>query len=50
PKNADANSPGFKCTYTEFPDHPLRSKREPCGSELLVKVPVTDRYIWRPKM
>ncbi|CAG8804544.1 750_t:CDS:2, partial [Dentiscutata erythropus] len=49
-KNADTNSPGFKCTHTEFPDYPLWSKREPCGSELLVKVPVTDGYIWRPKM
>ncbi|CAG8812684.1 21791_t:CDS:2, partial [Dentiscutata erythropus] len=50
PKNADANSPGFKCTHTEFSNHPLRSKREPCGSKLLVKVPVTDGYIWYPKM
>jgi hypothetical protein len=41
---------GFKCTNVEFPNHPIQSRRGPCGSELLTKVPANNRYIWRPKM
>ncbi|CAG8568354.1 7718_t:CDS:2, partial [Dentiscutata heterogama] len=40
----------FKCTYAEFPNHPLQTKRQPCGFEVLIKIPVSDGYIWRPKM
>ena len=41
---------GFKCTHVEFPNHPMQNRREPCGTELLMKVPVNDGYIERPKM
>lgn len=40
---------GFKCTHIEFPNHPKQNQRKPCGSELLMKVPVNNGYIWRPK-
>src|SRR5262249_41701382 len=41
---------GFKCTNVEFPNHPNRNQRSPCGSELFTQIPVTKGYIWRPKM
>ena len=40
----------FKCNNVEFPNHLMHSQRKPCGAELLNKVPVTNGYIWRPKM
>ena len=40
----------FKCTHVEFSDHPMRNRREPCNTELLIKVPINDRFINRPKM
>ena len=51
PKDSmNTNFTGFKCNNIEFPNHPIQNKREPCGSELLTKVPVNKGYIWRPKM
>jgi hypothetical protein len=41
---------GSKCTHVEFPNHPIKNKRKPCGAELLKKVPVNDGYVWRPNM
>jgi hypothetical protein len=40
----------FKCTHIEFPKHPMQKYRKPCESELLMKVPVNNGYIWHPKM
>ncbi|GBB96996.1 hypothetical protein RclHR1_28970001 [Rhizophagus clarus] len=48
----------FKCSYIEFPSHPMRTKRKPCGVELTEQVPIikglngmmTDVYdgeIWK---
>src|SRR6266498_3737717 len=48
--NTNNENSGFKCTYVEFPNHPMQSQRQSCGSELLMKVPVNNGYIWRPKM
>ncbi|CAG8653855.1 3589_t:CDS:2, partial [Dentiscutata erythropus] len=42
PKNTDNNNLEFKCTHIEFPNYPLRFKREPCRLELLVKIPIGD--------
>ena len=51
PANSDDNAnSGFKCTHIEFPNHLMQSQRKSCGSELLMKVPVNNGYIWRPKM
>uniref|UniRef100_U9ULB8 Transposase domain-containing protein n=1 Tax=Rhizophagus irregularis (strain DAOM 181602 / DAOM 197198 / MUCL 43194) TaxID=747089 RepID=U9ULB8_RHIID len=51
PANSNDNEfSGFKCTHVEFPKHPMQKYRECCGSELLMKVPVNNGYIWRPKM
>jgi hypothetical protein len=49
-RSTNTNFSGFKCTYVEFPKHPMRRHRNPCGSELLMKVPVNNSYTWRPKM
>ena len=40
----------FKCRHIEFPNHPMRTKREPCGAELTKQVPVVKGYIKRPKL
>ena len=48
--NTNNENSGFKCTYVEFSNHPMQSQRKSCGSELLMKVPVNNGYIWRPKM
>ena len=39
-----------KCSHIEFPNHLMQSQCKPCGSDLLMKVPVNRGYIWRPKM
>jgi hypothetical protein len=38
---------GFNCTHVEFP---MRSKREPCGMELTVQVPLGNGNKRRPKL
>ena len=48
--STDTDFRGFKCDNIEFPKHPMKSYRKPCGSELLMKVPVNNGYIWHPKM
>ena len=51
PKDStNTNFTGYKCNNVEFPNHPIQNHRKPCGSELLMKVPVNNGYIWRPKM
>ena len=44
--NTNNENLGFKCTYVEFPNHPMQSQRQSCGSELLMKVLVNNGYIW----
>ena len=41
----NANS-GFKCTHVEFPNHLMKNQRKSCGTELLMKVPINNGYIW----
>jgi hypothetical protein len=41
---------GFKCRHIEFPNHPMRTKRKPCGAELTVRVPIVKGYKRRPKL
>ena len=41
---------GFQCTHIEFPDHTMQKYRKPCGSELLLKVPINNGFKWHPKM
>ena len=41
---------GFKCRHTEFPNHPMRTKRKPCGAELTKRVPIVKGYKRRPKL
>ena len=41
---------GSKCKYIEFPNHPMRTKREPCGAELTVQVPIVKGYKRRLKL
>ena len=51
--SANQNDQAFtrsKCTHVEFLNHPIKSKRNPCGSELLKKVPVNNGYVWRPNI
>ena len=48
--STNINFSGFKCTNVEFLKHPMKKQRKPCGSELLMKVPANNSYIWRPKM
>ncbi|CAG8460297.1 16488_t:CDS:2, partial [Racocetra fulgida] len=43
--NISTSNSGFKCTYIEFPSHPLQTQRQPCGSEVLVKVPVKQELL-----
>jgi hypothetical protein len=35
---------GFKCKHIEFPNHPMRTKRQSCGTELTVQVPIGKSY------
>ncbi|GBC24892.2 uncharacterized protein LOC114575947 [Rhizophagus irregularis DAOM 181602=DAOM 197198] len=39
---------GFQCTYVEFPNHPMRNKRQICGTELTNKVPQLTVMYQRP--
>ncbi|PKK58522.1 hypothetical protein RhiirC2_775896, partial [Rhizophagus irregularis] len=39
-----------KCNHVEFPNHPMRSQRKSCNTDLLKKVPISKGYIWRPIM
>lgn len=41
---------GFKCRHTEFPNHPMQTKRKPCGAELTERVPIVKGYKRRPKL
>ena len=41
---------GFKCDHVEFPNHPRRSRRISCRTEITEKVPVVNGYIRKPKM
>jgi hypothetical protein len=51
PQNVtDRSNSGFKCTHVEFPNHPRRGLREPCGTELTRRVPVGNGYMRKPKM
>ncbi|CAG8671589.1 16928_t:CDS:2 [Funneliformis caledonium] len=45
-----SSNSGFKCTHVEFPNHLRHSQRQPCGTELIKKVPVVKGHIGRPKM
>src|SRR6266542_2333397 len=40
----------FKCSHIEFPNHPMRTKRKPCGAELTVRVPIVKGYKRRLKL
>ena len=39
-----------KCNHIEFPNHPMKSQRKSCNTDLLKKVPIAEGYIWRPIM
>src|SRR5437588_8127240 len=41
---------GFKCNHVEFPIHPRRNLRKPCGTEVTDRVPTTSGFIIKPKM
>ena len=41
---------GFKCNHVEFPNHPRRNLRKPCGTEVTDRVPTTSGFIIKPKM
>src|SRR3989337_2018427 len=41
---------GFKCNHVEFPNHPRRNLRRPCGTEVTDRVPTTTGFITKPKM
>ena len=45
--SADAST---KCNHVEFPNHPMKSQRKSCNTDLLKKVPIAKGYIWRPIM
>ena len=40
----------FKCNHVEFPIHPRRNLRKPCGTEVTDRVPTTSGFIIKPKM
>src|SRR5881397_2563591 len=40
----------FKCNHVEFPIHPRRNLRKPCGREVTDRVPTTSGFIIKPKM
>ena len=40
----------FKCNHVEFPNHPRRNLRKPCGTEVTDRVPTTSGFIIKPKM
>ena len=46
----DSEFSGFRCDHIEFPDHPMQNQRKSCRAELLTRVPVVNRYIWKPKI
>jgi len=41
----DARSLGFKYTHIEFSNHPMQNYHKYYESELLMKIPVNNRYI-----
>src|SRR5213076_2469170 len=41
---------GFKCNHVEFPIHPRRNLRKPCGAEVTDRVSTTSGFIIKPKM
>jgi hypothetical protein len=48
--NAAEIATEFKCKHVEFPNHTLRNKREPCGTELTKQISINKGYKRRPKM
>ena len=49
--NPNSRTPtGIKCNHIEFPNHLRNSKRQPCGAEITMKVPVVKDYVIRPRM
>ncbi|CAG8619808.1 14094_t:CDS:2 [Rhizophagus irregularis] len=41
---AEIGDTEFKCKHVEFPNHTLRTKREPCGTVLTEKIPINKGY------
>ncbi len=41
----DNENSGLRCTYIEFPNHLMQNHCNPCGSELLTKIPINNGYI-----
>ena len=49
-KSEICSTSGFKCNHVEFPNHPRRNLRKPCGTEVTDRVPTTSGFIIKPKM
>ena len=46
----DPSNNGFKCTHVEFPNHPRKGQRNPCGTEITKQISTVKGYIRKPKM